>query len=339
MYRPSPKARSGFTLIELLVVIAIIAILIGLLVPAVQKVREAAARISSTNNLKQLALACHNFQDTTKALPYNGMRNKTTAANPSPNQGIPNPSIKGTGSWLYQILPYVEQTPLYNSMNFTADPGPNQYPTTAPFSAAKYPQLTVEVSVFMCPGRGRIGYHLQENVQGSPGFDCGGPVTDYAINCNINFPPTNTWLTNGSTDHADARQAIQKIPDGSSNTVLIGGNSIYTTQYQDGGDNVSGLWDESWARGGYGGSGRYGHWSTSNSASPGQASYILVKDQPPPPSGQPHTITGTFGGPFSGGALMAFADGSVHSVNWNISPLNLLYLCHPSDGHVVNNDF
>ena len=66
------RMRDGFTLIELLVVIAIIAILIALLVPAVQKVREAAARTQSTNNLKQLALAMHSFHDAKKRLPDNG---------------------------------------------------------------------------------------------------------------------------------------------------------------------------------------------------------------------------------------------------------------------------
>src|ERR1700733_7776704 len=81
--RNSPsRGTKGFTLIELLVVIAIIAILIALLVPAVQKVREAAARTQSTNNLKQMALACNNFHDANKRLPFNGATQAASGPNP-----------------------------------------------------------------------------------------------------------------------------------------------------------------------------------------------------------------------------------------------------------------
>src|SRR5437764_2957068 len=93
--------RTGFTLIELLVVIAIIGILIGLLVPAVQKVREAAARIQCENNLKQIALACHTYENTLKKLPP-GWTHDTS----------PFPRRQSDSLW-YHLLPYVEQQPLF----------------------------------------------------------------------------------------------------------------------------------------------------------------------------------------------------------------------------------
>src|ERR1700722_8596788 len=106
------RMTSGFTLIELLVVIAIIAILIALLVPAVQKVREAAARTQSTNNLKQMALAFNNFHDANKRLPFNGPSAGNAAA---PYSQTAQPNVVTSGSWAFQILPYMDQQPLFTA--------------------------------------------------------------------------------------------------------------------------------------------------------------------------------------------------------------------------------
>ena len=130
--RLRPRGRSAFTLIELLVVIAIIAILIGLLVPAVQKVREAAARAQCENNFKQIILATHGYHDTYKFFPGNSQDEGGWDWNYQKN--------RKSWSWLARALPYVEQGPLYRQAGVETN--------TFLQSQAL---LTTGVPIFWCP--------------------------------------------------------------------------------------------------------------------------------------------------------------------------------------------
>jgi len=129
MRRLTPSRRSGFTLIELLVVIAIIAILIGLLLPAVQKVREAAFRTQCINHMKQIGLAAHNYHDSKKLLP---LAVRSTASSITAARTPAGPS------WLWSLLPHIEQ-------GTVADAGPGVPTTAVPASAAAV------IKVYLCP--------------------------------------------------------------------------------------------------------------------------------------------------------------------------------------------
>src|SRR5512135_1606395 len=108
--------RRGFTLIELLVVIAIIAVLISLLLPAVQSAREAARRAQCVNNMKQLGIAMHNYHDVVGSFPTSFWRNTI-------DQGQTAANGTNRHSWFAMILPYIEQTNIYNAMNFSVGVG------------------------------------------------------------------------------------------------------------------------------------------------------------------------------------------------------------------------
>jgi prepilin-type N-terminal cleavage/methylation domain-containing protein len=219
----SMRRRWAFTLIELLVVIAIIAILIGLLLPAVQKVREAAARISNTNNLKQIGLGCHTFNDNYNKLPDHGN-----------NDNNPN-----DWCWAFQILPYIEQANVYTGVRALAPTtGNNTLPTGA---ATPY---TVTMKSYMDPGRSRNPGHSTGNGSG-PNYWC--PLTDYAINC------CNNGTDKGFLFNQSPTMAVVTSQNGLSNTVLVGEKSMDVSFYTNG---SAANWDEGIYTGGYGGTGR-----------------------------------------------------------------------------------
>jgi prepilin-type N-terminal cleavage/methylation domain-containing protein/prepilin-type processing-associated H-X9-DG protein len=133
----SRSSRPGFTLIELLVVIAIIAVLIALLLPAVQAAREAARRGQCLNNMKQLALACHNYVDINGSFPSQiGGYNPAGTA-----QWFLNSDYRT--SWMVEILPMMEQTPMFNAYNFVAD--------RAAYSWTNTTVMATQINSFACP--------------------------------------------------------------------------------------------------------------------------------------------------------------------------------------------
>jgi prepilin-type N-terminal cleavage/methylation domain-containing protein/prepilin-type processing-associated H-X9-DG protein len=218
------KGTEGFTLIELLVVIAIIAILIGLLVPAVQKVREAASRMKCSNTMKQYALACHLYHDDHGAFPPGGkvLPNGPGWAN------LDWSSNKGT--WLVYTLPYMEQGNVYERI-----PNLNVPHFDSIGAAENAGVLPFTYSMLKCPSDRPTQEQYTSNYVGSMGPQCLDvkcPSTPFAQYCNQPAWGYRTSADDGTTDDPSlirgmfARDGavikMSNVTDGASNTLLLG---------------------------------------------------------------------------------------------------------------------
>jgi prepilin-type N-terminal cleavage/methylation domain-containing protein len=202
------RARScpGFTLVELLVVIAIIGVLVALLLPAVQAAREAARRTQCSNNLKQIALAMHNYHDTYGALPW--------LRGPS-NEGTRNTSPRGneeTISGHVHILPFIEQRPLYDVI-LSPDTAPNTRPYGPPRDFFDYPPWREDVTAYRCPSAPLgLNYNNNAAVRGRQNypFCLGDSILD-----------NHTRATRGMFYHRSSVR-FRDVTDGTSNTIMVG---------------------------------------------------------------------------------------------------------------------
>jgi prepilin-type N-terminal cleavage/methylation domain-containing protein/prepilin-type processing-associated H-X9-DG protein len=278
--------RSGFTLVELLVVIAIIAVLIGLLLPATQKVREAAARTKCQNNLKQIALAIAQYEDVYKRYPHGRMG--CDGITNGPCAGIPDPSPRRNGvSGFVQILPFLEAENLYKQFDMS-DPAWSINQTT--WVAKNKAGVEARPAFYVCPSdvsRPFVATGGLNAATGSYAFVHGSVGPSRGIDGNMKV--ANNGMFNYMVAHTR-----QQMTDGASNTALVGETVDAHT------DLSRNIWSQA---------GRH-------------ESSLRSMDNPPntrPGTGvttSPYGIPlyGGFGSEHPGGVNFAFADGSVRFV-------------------------
>jgi prepilin-type N-terminal cleavage/methylation domain-containing protein len=323
MLTASTGKRSAFTLIELLVVIAIIGVLIGLLLPAVQKVREAAARIQCNNNLKQVGLAVHNFQDTHGKLPpawwflptYSGWTKfAATVPYQPPFENFQNPtSPDGSmdGSMWFFLLPFIEQTNVWQQAE---QAGGAAFPTAAKNI----------IKTYICPS----------DPSSYPGSNA------YLVN---NTYSMSSYLANVMVfDPVNAKDIVRAMPDGTSNTVITAEKYMYC------GDPVFGhpsVWwcgppdPCDWPAVPAFGLPNYGFRRLAGGAIVNGVAFsggTIPFQSAPAPINCDNSFPSTS---HTGGMQVGVGDGSVRTVSPSISITTWLNACTPNDGLVLGSDW
>jgi prepilin-type N-terminal cleavage/methylation domain-containing protein/prepilin-type processing-associated H-X9-DG protein len=312
---------AGFTLIELLVVIAIIGILIGLLLPAVQKVRQAAQRIKCANNLKQLALALHNYHSANDMLPSGVQTNGTTAC--PVNQAPAQPAVTATRTgppWTVTILPFLEDDARYRTFNVATGNFFGLYPLGGQAGDSEQANQRIRNIKFECPA----DPNSNENTANGNYMGIMGGATAYT-DADVCYTSTTRIGTSNGVLFNNSAVRLTDITDGTSNTFMIG-ESKYQQVWGIGYGNSYGA---TWASGWYTSGGPMNQ----NLAVCMNGINSSTLDPGAPSAPATHEVyTSTLGSRHPGGCHFALADGSVQFVSQNIDIATYRTLGKRADG-------